>query len=59
VAVADAFDTLTMERPWRAAYAPDEALQILWFGAESQWDPKLVELFDLIVRPAALRRSAL
>jgi putative two-component system response regulator len=51
VAVADAFDTLTMDRPWRPAYPEDEALQILWFGADSQWDPRLVELFDWIVRP--------
>lgn len=52
VAVADAFDTLTMDRPWRPAYSEDEALQILWFGAESQWDPRLVELFERVVRRA-------
>ncbi|OFX35654.1 MAG: hypothetical protein A2Z07_10555 [Armatimonadetes bacterium RBG_16_67_12] len=56
LAVADAFDTLTMDRPWRSAYAPEEALQILWFGAESQWDPRLVEMFDRIVRPAFSKR---
>lgn len=56
LAVADAFDTLTMDRPWRSAYSPEEALQILWFGAESQWDPRLVELFDRIVRPALPRK---
>jgi putative nucleotidyltransferase with HDIG domain len=52
VAIADAFDTLITARPWRSAYSPEEALQILWFGADSQWDPHLVELFDRVVRPA-------
>jgi putative two-component system response regulator len=51
VAIADAFDTLTMDQPWRSAYSPEEALQILWFGADSQWDAHLIELFDLVVRP--------
>ena len=51
IAIADAYDTLTMDRPYRPAYSPEEALQILWFGSESQWDPRLVELFDRIVRP--------
>jgi HD-GYP domain-containing protein (c-di-GMP phosphodiesterase class II) len=52
VAIADAFDTLTMPHPWRSAYSPEEALQILWFGAESQWDPRLVELFERILQAA-------
>jgi HD-GYP domain-containing protein (c-di-GMP phosphodiesterase class II) len=51
VAIADAFDTLIMDRPWRSAYSPEEALQILWFGAETQWDPRLIELFEGILRP--------
>jgi putative two-component system response regulator len=54
IAIADAFDTLTTDRPWRSAYTADEALQVLWFGAESQWDPRLVELFDQLIRPAIL-----
>ncbi|MDR7419881.1 MAG: HD domain-containing phosphohydrolase [Armatimonadota bacterium] len=54
VAIADAFDTLTTDRPWRSACTAEEALQILWFGAESQWDPRLVELFDQLIRPVIL-----
>ncbi|MDQ7858738.1 MAG: HD domain-containing phosphohydrolase [Armatimonadota bacterium] len=56
VAIADAFDTLMIDRPWRSAYSPEEALQILWFGADTQWDPHLVELFDQLVRPTLVRR---
>jgi HD-GYP domain-containing protein (c-di-GMP phosphodiesterase class II) len=55
IAIADAFDTLTMDRPYRAAYTPEEALQILWFGADSQWDRHLVALFDDAIRPLVNR----
>lgn len=51
IAIADAFDTLTMDRPYRPGYTPEEALQILWFGADSQWDRDLVALFDRLIRP--------
>jgi putative nucleotidyltransferase with HDIG domain len=52
LAIADAYDTLTMDRPFRGAFPPDEALEILWFGAETQWDPRLVELFERVMRPS-------
>jgi putative nucleotidyltransferase with HDIG domain len=52
LALADAYDTLTMDRPFRGAFPPDEALEILWFGAETQWDPKLVALFERVMRPS-------
>lgn len=51
VAIADAFDVLATDRPHRQAVSPREALEVLWSGADSQWDPHLVELFDRIVRP--------
>jgi HD-GYP domain-containing protein (c-di-GMP phosphodiesterase class II) len=41
-----------MDRPFRGAFPPDEALEILWFGAETQWDPKLVALFERVMRPS-------
>jgi putative two-component system response regulator len=49
LALADAFDSCTSARPYRAAFAAADALEILWFGAGSQWDPGLVELFDTAV----------
>ena len=45
VAIADAFDALTANRPYRPALSQSEALEVLWFGADAQWDPNLVELF--------------
>lgn len=49
VALADAYDALTTDRPYRSALVPGEALDVLWFGADTQWDPGLVELFAPIV----------
>lgn len=45
VAVADAFDAMTNDRPYRRAMADEEAVAILRDGAGSQWDPTLVEKF--------------
>jgi putative two-component system response regulator len=52
VAVADAFDVLTMHRPYRPAVSETDALDILLFGAGQQWDPQVVATLDNIVRPA-------
>jgi hypothetical protein len=45
VAVADAFDAMTSNRPYRRALALDEALNRLRAGAGSQWDPTIVAAF--------------
>jgi hypothetical protein len=44
VAVADAYDALTTQRPWREGYAADEALQILDREAGTRFDPALVKV---------------
>ena len=43
VAVVDAFDALTHDRPYRKALSTQEAWEILWEGAGAQWDAGLVE----------------
>jgi len=43
LAVADAFDALTSDRPYRSRLSPPEALEVLRQGAGSQWQPTLVE----------------
>ena len=43
VAVADALDAMTSDRPYRAGLAQDQAEAILVSGAGSQWDPRVVE----------------
>ncbi|MBM6550215.1 response regulator [Marinomonas ostreistagni] len=45
VALADVFDALTMERPYKKAWPIEEAYQYLRDQAGSHFDPKLVELF--------------
>lgn len=45
VAVADAYDSMTSDRPYRQAMSHDRALDILREGAGRQWDPKLVRVF--------------
>ena len=45
VSVADAFDAITSDRPYRKAAPVEEARAILRDGAGSQWDPAIVEKF--------------
>ncbi len=45
VAVADAFDAMTTDRPYRKALATQEAWKTLWDGAGMQWDKAVVEAF--------------
>jgi putative two-component system response regulator len=45
VAVADSFDAMTTDRPYRRALAPGEAFQRLEDGRTEQWDPDVVDVF--------------
>lgn len=45
LAVADAYDTLRIARPYRHAVARDEACNFLRSRAGSQFDPRLVDVF--------------
>jgi len=45
LAVADAYDTLTSDRPYRRAVTPFEARQIIVTSAGSNFDPGVVEAF--------------
>lgn len=50
VAVADAFDAMTSDRPYRAALSVEEAIGRLRDGAGQQWDPIVVDaLLGLLV----------
>ncbi|MFU8794701.1 MAG: HD-GYP domain-containing protein [Dethiobacteria bacterium] len=48
LAVADAFDAMTSDRPYRKALSPELALKELEEGAGTQFDPKVVEAFTRI-----------
>jgi response regulator RpfG family c-di-GMP phosphodiesterase len=45
LAVADAYDALTCQRPHRPSLTTDQAAQVLKRGAGKQWDPRIVETF--------------
>jgi|GEM_PF-3217990 len=44
-AVSDVFDALTSERPYKRAYANEEALAIMKEERETHFDPRLLDLF--------------
>jgi HD-GYP domain-containing protein (c-di-GMP phosphodiesterase class II) len=44
-AIADVFDALTSERPYKAAMPLDDALQLLEQGRGTHFDPNLLDLF--------------
>lgn len=50
VAVADAFDAMTSDRPYRNAMSIKEAIDVLRDGAGQQWDPETVKLFIEIIQ---------
>ena len=45
VAIADVFDALTMQRPYKKAWTDDEAFAHLTNGAGDHFDPDLVDCF--------------
>lgn len=45
MAVADAFDAMLSERPYRKAYSKKKAVEELRENSGTQFDPKIVEAF--------------
>lgn len=45
VAVADAFDAMTTQRPYNRVFSIDEAIERLRSGAGTYWDPRIVAVF--------------
>lgn len=52
IAVADSFDAMTSDRPYRKALSHKHAIQTLLEGRGNQWDPNVVNAFvDMIGDP--------
>ena len=49
LAVADAYDAMTSDRPYRKGMPHEKAEQILRSGSGKQWDPEIVETFCRVV----------
>ena len=45
ISVADVFDSLTSDRPYRKAMSPDEVREILKRGSGTEFDPQVVDAF--------------
>jgi diguanylate cyclase (GGDEF)-like protein/putative nucleotidyltransferase with HDIG domain len=58
ILVADAFDAMTSDRPYRRAMPPERALGELDDCAGSQFDPRVVEAMKAELASRAARRSA-
>jgi len=48
MAIADVYDALVSERPYKKAYSHKKACEIIEEGAGSHFDPKLVEVFKKV-----------
>ncbi len=58
VAVVDAFDAMTSDRPYRDALSFERALEELQANAGAQFDPLVVEAFVAAIRPEDVRSNA-
>ena len=48
-AIADVWDALTSDRPYRAAWSEEEALAYIREQAGKHFDPKAVDLFFSVI----------
>lgn len=56
VSVADVFDSLTHERPYKKAFPREEALDLIREGRGSQFDPRVVDAFLSLVDDGVVDR---
>ena len=45
MAIADVYDALVSDRPYKKAFSHDEAVKIIIESKGSHFDPRIVELF--------------
>jgi putative two-component system response regulator len=56
VAVADVFDSLSHERPYKRAFTRDETLELIREGRGTQFDPRVVDAFLELVEEGVVDR---
>ncbi|RKX51325.1 MAG: hypothetical protein DRP25_04500, partial [Thermotoga sp.] len=50
IAITDAYDAMTSDRPYRKALSKEEALRIIEENEDLQWDPNLVPIAIKILK---------
>ena len=50
MAIADSYDAMTTERPYRNAFTKSETIIELEEKAGQMWDPELVQIFVRIIQ---------
>ena len=54
IAVADVYDALTSDRPYRKAMSPFEARDVITNGAETEFDPRVIAAFNTLFKRGEL-----
>ena len=54
IAIVDVFEALTSERPYREPMGPEHALEYIRNGAGTQFDPRIVPLFESLYERGGL-----
>ncbi|MGA2774654.1 MAG: diguanylate cyclase [Candidatus Omnitrophota bacterium] len=49
IAIADVYEALTSNRPYRKAYSKEKAIQIIKDGSGKQFDPRIVSVFLKVI----------
>lgn len=55
LAIADAFDAITSDRPYRASFSVEAALNEIKKGSGTQFDPEIAKVFIRLVRDGTIR----
>lgn len=58
VAILDAWGAMTSDRPWRKAFPPGKAIEEIKKGANTQFDPQVVEAFIAVLKKQGLLSPA-
>ncbi len=54
ISVADVYDSLTSDRPYRKAMFPIDAIEIIVKGSGTEFDPKIVDAFVAVFRKGGM-----
>jgi putative two-component system response regulator len=57
IAIADAYDAMTTDRPYRAALSDTEAMRRLQTGRGTQFDPHLLDVFLSLLEAGELQHA--